>query len=67
MIIPYGLKYVGILNVMLQYLFAVLPSSACLFTVGVEVVYFHLITLRHTPHSVGLLWRRGRPVTEIST
>jgi hypothetical protein len=35
--------------------FAVLPSSTCLFTAGVEVVYFHLITLRHTPHSVGLL------------
>jgi hypothetical protein len=33
--------------------FAVLPSSTYLFTAGVEVVYFHLITLRHTPHSVG--------------
>jgi hypothetical protein len=32
--------------------FAVLPSSTYLFTVGVEVVYFHLITLRHTPQSV---------------
>jgi hypothetical protein len=27
-----------------------------LLTVDVEVVYFHLITLRHTPQSVGLLW-----------
>jgi hypothetical protein len=29
--------------------------------------YFHLITLRHTPQSVGLLWRRDRPVAELST
>jgi hypothetical protein len=33
----------------------------CLLTVGVEVVYFHLITLRHTPQSVRLLWKRDRP------
>jgi hypothetical protein len=26
-----------------------------------------LITLRHTPQSVGLLWTRGRPVAETST
>jgi hypothetical protein len=45
----------------------VLPSSAYLFTAGVEVVYFHLITLRHTPQSVGLLWTRNRPVAETST
>jgi hypothetical protein len=32
------------------------PSLFYLLTVGVEVVYFHLITLRHTPQSVGLLW-----------
>jgi hypothetical protein len=38
-----------------------------LLTVDVEVVYFHLITLKHTPQSVGLLWRRDRPVAEIST
>jgi hypothetical protein len=38
-----------------------------LFTVGVEVVYFHLITLRHTPQSVGLLWTSDRPVAETST
>jgi hypothetical protein len=31
------------------------PSLFYLLTVGVEVVYFHLITLRHTPQSVGLL------------
>jgi hypothetical protein len=35
--------------------FVVPPPSTYLFTVGVEVVYFHLITLRHTPQSVGLL------------
>jgi hypothetical protein len=28
---------------------------------------FHLITLRHTPQSVGLLWTRDRPVAETST
>jgi hypothetical protein len=47
--------------------FAVLPSSTYLFTLGVEVVYIHLITLRHTPQSVGLLWTRDRPVTETFT
>jgi hypothetical protein len=47
--------------------FAVLPSSIYLFTAGVEVVYFHLITLRHTPQSAGLLWTRDRPVAETST
>jgi hypothetical protein len=43
------------------------PSLFYLLTVGVEVVYFHLITLRHTPQSVGLLWTRDRPVAEAST
>jgi hypothetical protein len=43
------------------------PSLFYLLTVGVEVVYFHLITLRHTPQSVGLLWMRDRPVTETPT
>jgi hypothetical protein len=43
------------------------PYLFCLLTVGVEVVYFHLITLRHTLQSVGLLWTRDRPVTETST
>jgi hypothetical protein len=38
-----------------------------LLTVDVEVVYFHLITLRHTSQSVGLLWTRDRPVAETST
>jgi hypothetical protein len=33
--------------------FSVLPSSTYLFTAGVEVVYFHLITLRHTHITVG--------------
>jgi hypothetical protein len=43
------------------------PYFFYLLTVGVEVVYFHLITLRHTPQSVGLLWTRDRPVVETST
>jgi hypothetical protein len=47
--------------------YLVLPSSTYLFTAGVEVFYFHLITLRHTPQSVGLLWTRDRPFAEIST
>jgi hypothetical protein len=45
----------------------VLPSSTYLFTVGVEGFYLHLITLRHAPQSVGLLWTRDRPVAETST
>jgi hypothetical protein len=44
--------------------FVVLPSSTYLFTVRVEGFYFHLITLIHTPQSVGLLWRRDGPVAE---
>jgi hypothetical protein len=43
------------------------PSRFYLLTAGVEVVYFHLITLRHTPQSVGLLWTRDRSVAETST
>jgi hypothetical protein len=46
---------------------SVLTSSTYLFTAGVEVVDFHLITLRHTPQSVGLRWTRDRPVTETCT
>jgi hypothetical protein len=42
------------------------PDLFYLITVGVEVVYFHLITLRHTPQSVGLLWTRDRLVAETS-
>jgi hypothetical protein len=30
-------------------------------------LWFHLITLRHTPQLVGLLWTRDRPVAETST
>jgi hypothetical protein len=37
-----------------------------LLTVGAEAVYFHLITLRHTPQSVGLLWTKDGPVAETS-
>jgi hypothetical protein len=47
--------------------FAVLPSSTYLFTAGVGGFYLHLITLRHTPQSVGLLWTRDRPVAETCT
>jgi hypothetical protein len=43
------------------------PYLFYLLTAGVDVVYFHLITLRHTPQSVGLLWTRDRPVAETST
>jgi hypothetical protein len=43
------------------------PDLFYLLTVGVEVVYFHFIALRHTPQSVGLLWTRDRPVAETST
>jgi hypothetical protein len=43
------------------------PYLFQLLTVGVQVVYFHLITLRYTSHSVGLLWRRDRSVAETST
>jgi hypothetical protein len=46
--------------------FAVLPSSTYPFTVRIEVVYFHFITLKHIPQSVGLLWTRDRPVAETS-
>jgi hypothetical protein len=37
-----------------------------LFTVSVQGFYLHLITLKHTPQSVGLLWTRDRPVAETS-
>jgi hypothetical protein len=47
--------------------FVVLPSSTYLFTAGVEGFYFHLVTLKHTPQSVGLLWTKDRPVAETST
>jgi hypothetical protein len=48
--------------------FVVLPSSTYLFTAGVEGFFlFHLIALRHTPQSAGLLWTRDRIVAEIST
>jgi hypothetical protein len=43
------------------------PYLFYLLTAGVVVVYFHLITLRYTPQSVGLLWTRDRPVAETST
>jgi hypothetical protein len=40
------------------------PYLFYLLTVDVEVVYFHFITLRHTPQSVGLLWTKDRPVAD---
>jgi hypothetical protein len=43
------------------------PYLFYLLIVGIEVVYFHLITLRHTPQSVGFLGMRDRPVAETST
>jgi hypothetical protein len=43
------------------------PDLFYLLTTGVEVVYFHLITLKHTPQSVGLPWTRDQPVAETST
>jgi hypothetical protein len=43
------------------------PSLFYLLAVGVEVVHFNLITLRHTPQSVRLLWTRDRPDAETST
>jgi hypothetical protein len=52
---------------LVSFLFLVLPSSTYLLTVGVEGFYSHLITLKHTPQSVGLLWMRDRPVAETST
>jgi hypothetical protein len=51
----------------LMFRFVVFPSSTYLFTVGVEGFCFHLITLKHTPQSGGLLWTRDRPVAETST
>jgi hypothetical protein len=48
--------------------FLVLASPTHLFTAGVEgFCDFHLITLKHIPQSVGLLWTRDRPVAETST
>jgi hypothetical protein len=40
----------------------VLPSSTYLFTMGVGGFDFHFITLKHTPQSVGLLWKGDQPV-----
>jgi hypothetical protein len=51
-----------------NFLFAVLPSSTHLFTVGVEGFLLSLDhTQTHTPQSVGLLWTRDRPVAETCT
>jgi hypothetical protein len=43
------------------------PYFFYLLTVGVEVICFHLITLRHTPQSVGPLWTRDRPLPNNTT
>jgi hypothetical protein len=45
----------------------VLPSPTYLFTAGAEGFYFHLITFKHTPQSVGPLWTRDRLGAETST
>jgi hypothetical protein len=50
-----------------RFRFVVLLSSTYLFIVGLEGFYFHLITLKHTPQSVGLLWTGDRPVAEAFT
>jgi hypothetical protein len=47
--------------------FVILPFSTYLFTAGVEGFVFHVITLRHTPQSVGLLWTSDKPVAETPT
>jgi hypothetical protein len=46
--------------------FVVLTSSAYSQQAS-RLFIFHLITLKHTPHSAGLLWTRDRPVPETST
>jgi hypothetical protein len=56
-----------LLPVKYAYLILALPSSTYLFTAGVEVVHSHLITLRHIPQSVELLWTGDNPVAETST
>jgi hypothetical protein len=56
-------KFETIVTKIYSFRFVVLPSSTYLFTVGVEGFYFHLITLKHTTQSVGLLdveMARGR-------
>jgi hypothetical protein len=60
-------KFLVIKNPDTFFYVVVFTPSIYLFTVGVEVVYFHFITLRYTPQSVGLLWMRDRPVAETST
>jgi hypothetical protein len=66
-----GIELGQILNILTQFMLNFKsfhsPSLFYLLTVGVEVFVFHLITLRHTPQSVGLLWTRDQPVTETST
>jgi hypothetical protein len=44
-----------------------MPYLFYLLAVGVEVVYFPLITLEQRPQLVGPLWTRDRPVAETST
>jgi hypothetical protein len=63
----HGIAYLFQLLRVVSFRFVVLPSSTYLLTAGVEVIYLHLITLRHTPQSVGLLRTRDRPVAETST
>jgi hypothetical protein len=55
------------INTGVTLLFVIFPSSTSLFTIDVEGVYFHVVTLKHTPQSVGLLWTGDQPVAETST
>jgi hypothetical protein len=55
-----------------QYVILVFLFSPSLFYLLVHrrcwvFLWFHFITLKHTPQSLGLLWTRNRPVTEICT
>jgi hypothetical protein len=65
--LQYGLQYWFVFFVFKLIISRRSPYLFYLFTADVEVVYFYLITLRHTPESVGLLWTRDRPVAETST
>jgi hypothetical protein len=52
---------------LLECVYTCSPSLFYLLTVGVEVIYFHLITLRHTTQSVWVLWTRDHPDAETYT
>jgi hypothetical protein len=62
-----SLRYVSFRYVTFRFVPFRSPHLFYLLTVGVEVIYFHLITPKYTAQSVGLLWMRDRSVAEIST